>query len=315
MIKSTFVRTVLLASVMTALSLPGGLQGSASIVVNLPQPRVSGYTETGVGSSARSAAPDALSTTSTFYSIRPDLRRCASPRCGGFFVKRVNLSSTRCANGRFMNECYVAEIDWHLLTQVDPARALIRGNIVLKRIESFDNLGVLSVTESWQAAGDNKPAGTFYRVRDRGLRCITSPCPTHHEAKLNSTLSRNIAGVDFSGAGAAESEIGTASAAMTGPDGILVAGSHASVTGPAGKAETLKATQFYLRAGESQASKPCVRGGCSNQACADHPVITTCEWRPEYACYQKAACERQADGNCGFTKTPELTACLARVRR
>jgi hypothetical protein len=56
---------------------------------------------------------------------------------------------------------------------------------------------------------------------------------------------------------------------------------------------------------------PCVRGGCSGQTCADHALITTCDWRPEYACYQAATCERQADGTCGFTQTAALTQCLA----
>jgi hypothetical protein len=57
----------------------------------------------------------------------------------------------------------------------------------------------------------------------------------------------------------------------------------------------------------------CRRSGCSGQICADQDVVTTCEFRPEYACYQKAACGRQPDGNCGFTSTPELTQCLAEV--
>jgi hypothetical protein len=84
------------------------------------------------------------------------------------------------------------------------------------------------------------------------------------------------------------------------------------VTGPGGRMPELRATQFYLRAGQSQALKPCLKTGCSSQVCSDKNVITTCEWRPEYACYQKATCERQADGNCGFTRTAELAACLVR---
>jgi hypothetical protein len=44
--------------------------------------------------------------------------------------------------------------------------------------------------------------------------------------------------------------------------------------------------------------------------CADRDVITTCEYRAEYACYDSATCERQADGNCGWTETVELTNCL-----
>jgi hypothetical protein len=55
----------------------------------------------------------------------------------------------------------------------------------------------------------------------------------------------------------------------------------------------------------------CVRTGCSGQVCADDHRITTCEFRPEYACYQQASCERQANGQCGFTQTAALTACLA----
>lgn len=56
---------------------------------------------------------------------------------------------------------------------------------------------------------------------------------------------------------------------------------------------------------------PCVKTGCSAHVCADHDVVTTCEFRPEYACYQAATCERQANGECGWTQTPELAACLA----
>lgn len=55
----------------------------------------------------------------------------------------------------------------------------------------------------------------------------------------------------------------------------------------------------------------CGKGGCSGQVCADHSVITTCEFRPEYACFKAAKCERQQDGQCGFTTTAALTACLA----
>jgi len=57
----------------------------------------------------------------------------------------------------------------------------------------------------------------------------------------------------------------------------------------------------------------CVKTGCSGIVCAEpgKEVMTTCEYRAEYACYQDAACERQADGGCGWTQTQALTACLA----
>jgi uncharacterized protein DUF6748 len=262
-------------------------------------------------------APDRLASTSSFYSFRRDLRRCASPRCGGYFLKLVNQSRTRCADGRYQKDCYVASIDWRGQSEPDNDRGLLRGTIRRK-----GQFGEFRVTEVWQAASANQPVSWFYRVRDRGLRCIAAPCPTHHEANLNSTWSRNIAGVDLSGAGAPENVVSDANQAMTSPDGILVSGNHSVVTGPAGRMQMLKATQFYLRAGGGSdsgsggglAGKPCMRTGCSGQVCSDQEVITTCEFKPEYECLKKAACERQKNGDCGFTQTPELLACLKRAR-
>ncbi len=56
----------------------------------------------------------------------------------------------------------------------------------------------------------------------------------------------------------------------------------------------------------------CRATGCSGQICAEEDLITTCEFREEYACYQNARCERQPDGGCGWTETPELRQCLSR---
>lgn len=56
----------------------------------------------------------------------------------------------------------------------------------------------------------------------------------------------------------------------------------------------------------------CRPGGCSGQLCTDKPdMVTTCEWREEYACYQSATCERQPSGECGWTETNELRQCLS----
>jgi hypothetical protein len=255
------------------------------------------------------AVPGRLSPTATFYTVRADLRRCMSPMCGGYFVKRVNEPLTRCANGRYQAECYVAEIDWNGQPEVDSGLAILRGELSSRRYSRVGAFGVLRVDESWQAVNNNRPTGAFYLVRDSGVRCIAYPCPTYHETELNSSLSRNIAGVNLD-----RSSSGRVTQAMTGT-GVIVAGDHISVKGPGGRSLELKATQVYLRAGKGAAGlKPCIKSGCSSQVCSDHNVISTCEWRAEYACYQKATCERQADGNCGFTRTTQLTACLTATK-
>jgi hypothetical protein len=59
----------------------------------------------------------------------------------------------------------------------------------------------------------------------------------------------------------------------------------------------------------------CYVGGCSSQICSDSPdVISTCEYIEEYACYKTARCERQSDGQCGWTETSTLKMCLENAR-
>ncbi len=58
----------------------------------------------------------------------------------------------------------------------------------------------------------------------------------------------------------------------------------------------------------------CKVGGCSSQLCFDAregDMMSTCEYRDEYACYQSATCERQSTGQCGWTETSELKQCLS----
>ncbi len=57
----------------------------------------------------------------------------------------------------------------------------------------------------------------------------------------------------------------------------------------------------------------CYVSGCSAQICSDNPsAVSTCEYRPQYACYLATSrCERQLGGQCGWTPTNELYSCLS----
>jgi hypothetical protein len=55
----------------------------------------------------------------------------------------------------------------------------------------------------------------------------------------------------------------------------------------------------------------CRRTGCSGELCSDQNVASDCVYRPEFACYKDATCERRSDGACGFAPTASLAACLA----
>lgn len=58
----------------------------------------------------------------------------------------------------------------------------------------------------------------------------------------------------------------------------------------------------------------CVPAGCSGTICAEATeaadIVTTCEYRDEYACYKLTTCERQLDGKCGWTPEAGFASCL-----
>ena len=58
----------------------------------------------------------------------------------------------------------------------------------------------------------------------------------------------------------------------------------------------------------------CAVAGCSAQLCVSVEeaanIVSTCEYKAEYACYKEASCEPQGNGKCGWTETAELKACL-----
>src|SRR5688572_21550681 len=47
-----------------------------------------------------------------YFQLTRDLRRCASPLCGGFWLSAVNRLATRCSDGSYRSRCYVAEADF-----------------------------------------------------------------------------------------------------------------------------------------------------------------------------------------------------------
>ncbi|MBI4509487.1 MAG: hypothetical protein HY698_07605 [Deltaproteobacteria bacterium] len=193
---------------------------------------------------------DSLSSTSTYYTVRPDLRRCISPVCGGYWVKRVNLSSTRCADGRYAAECYVAEMDFSALGAgaeelQGNITAAFRGTIGVKTFDIYGKLGIFKATEAWLAGNPEvAPKGTFYRAKDNGMRCFKAPCFNIHEAKLNSTWHTNVSGVNLEKVGATPEQVEKALNALY-TDSILVAGTNQKNYSIGGV--DLVATQFYTK--------------------------------------------------------------------
>ena len=215
-----------------------------------------------VGESATSDAGAA----STYYAISADVRRCAYPMCGGWFLKQLNQSTTTCHDGRAADQCYTPELDWtsagvpesqqgQLLeaartgTLSGHVYAIVRGSFAPTNTTPQPQLGRFVITEAWVAEGDGAAAGTFVHVKDNGLRCFVAPCPNLTESTLNTSQVTNIADVDFAPSGMDDAEIAECTESMYGPAGLLVAGDRYTVNVDGRTANGRTATQAYERLG------------------------------------------------------------------
>jgi len=279
------------------------------ILVDVPTPRVPPIP-------AAPPIPTIPVFSDVYFTIKPDLRRCVSPICGGWFVSAVNRKILICPDGSVKKECYVGvekiNIPGLSNTQlVELHQAMSESKVLIQgSLSNAIAYGVLEVNSAWLSASDQPPKGIFIKVTDSGIHCITEPCPSYDGQILNRYYSKSLASYDLSIVDASDKQFVLAHEAVDSEDGLPVAGRFVEVTGPIGSAQGIVASQFYLKVENTQ-PKMCFPTGCSGQICSDTGVITTCEWRPEYDCYRSASCSTQSNGDCGWVMDDELRRCLA----
>ncbi|MCC6749273.1 MAG: hypothetical protein IT371_16540 [Deltaproteobacteria bacterium] len=229
---------------------------------------------------------DSLYSTSTYFSVRRDFRKCMSPLCGGYFVKRLNRTTTRCHDGVYAAECYAAELELSALglsasdaasfeAEVASGRGLLRGRVVAHTYGSGGGswvLGQFKASEGWRAASANAPTGIFRRMTDNGIRCIKAPCFNLHGPRLNSTLTMDFSALDLRAAGATPEQLQKANEALLTRDGVIVAG-LARTTRDGGR--TMVGSQFYLRVKKSApAPLSCAKDTDCTWTAFDRPVTS-----------------------------------------
>jgi hypothetical protein len=233
-----------------------------------------------------SISQDLLTTSEpSFFSLRRDVRRCAAPRCGGFFVERVNVPLTRCADGRRRSECYVAELDLAALglsekqeaeLRGDAERFLLRGEIEPLAGDSPE-LGSLAVSEAWRGQGALPAPGAFLRVKNEGIVCITSPCLSFSAQTLNLRLPAvPVAELDFSSVTDDPLE---ALEQANEPEGVLLSALPTLVSGPGGRAAGLDVNDYYLPFEASTVGALCGSRGlgpCAEGELCDFPPGADC---------------------------------------
>jgi hypothetical protein len=185
----------------------------------------------------------------TYFAARPDLRRCAAPRCGGSFVRALNREQTTCADGRSAPECYVANLDLSALTLPTPREEqLIREQRKVVFVGSIQPttklpraLGSLVVHEAWRGVNDVAAAATL-RTTNSGIVCITTPCPTHLGELVNRGRRFSLS-PDFSGLKASDKDLDRVHKAIDGMGALLSGRLDTS----SGRLATIAVTQAYLR--------------------------------------------------------------------
>lgn len=215
---------------------------------------------------ATEAATEAASNDAyTYFAITADLRRCASPMCGGWFLSRVNRTTTQCHDGRTAASCYTPVLDWSqsgltadqqaAMTQActegalsSSVYAVVRGQFARRNTTTpRPELGRFVISEAWLAEGDATSAGAFVKLHDNGLRCFVAPCPSTTEVMLNMASTTDIAGLDWTPSGMTDDQIAECTGDLVTPDGLLAVGARTTVTANGTTASARTVTVAYQR--------------------------------------------------------------------
>ena len=123
--------------------------------------------------------------TEIYYTFKKDYRRCMTPRCGGYWIKAVNIPETVCPDGTIGGEngCYVAGFD---LNGIE----LTSNDIVLGEFRKqqygrifADHLNLDSAFTP--VLSESVPYDQISLIQDNGIRCITTPCYSQQIATVN----------------------------------------------------------------------------------------------------------------------------------
>jgi hypothetical protein len=235
-----------------------------------------------VGSLTATAPASGRSRAPTLFEVRRDARRCASPRCGGFWYKPLNVRNDRCDDGTRPQDgaCYASELDGAAVPPVasfEAGRVLLEGDV--RPSATFRGYVTLVARAAYESATADLPGsqsrGAYYRLEDNGIRCIVAPCPSINATTVNTTGRTRLTGVDFTATrGATEAQIEAAVSAIARGDVLAFGVVRTGFFRPGGRPRTLVATQFYVKveAGRCATDADCAQGSvCQSGRCAADP--------------------------------------------
>lgn len=200
--------------------------------------------------------------TLSFVVVRPDVRRCAAPMCGGFWVHDANKAAS--------TEQYVSALDFDSSglddASVEHVLNTSANELVLKaRLSAQDarsRTRRLVVAEAYRglpgmavAAGD-----AFFSVVSRNLRCVAAPCNTLGATRLGASSKTGFARLEVGPAARPLVDTRWLSGRVTAHGALVAAHFEAGQRMAAGTEKVLEASQVFVKLPEAIGPCPMFAG-------------------------------------------------------
>jgi len=226
-----------------------------------------------------------------FYTVRHDLRKCPSPQCGGYFVKKVNDRNSQCANGQFKQECYVSSINYEKIRlnsiqfqhsillqgeiKIAPSVALTNQDFSKNSVSS-EPLGIFIAKAAYRPLSTKSPRGVFVGLQDNGMRCVTEPCFSIDQYILNHDEIRMISNYNLEKTGATRKQLERAYSTIANGGVVLASGINKEYEEIAGTGINFIADQLYIPVQPlSKFSRSCPKGYESKDGVCKTPIGCT----------------------------------------
>ena len=225
----------------------------------------------------------------SFVTLRADMRRCAAPLCGGYFVREVNRKDA---------ERYVSRLDFDTSMPAEaiedvrsaPATELVlRGH--LGRQDSRFHTPSFVVIEAFRGMPGVTPGedAAFYQVHARKppIDCFVAPCPNEIAQLLNTSMQAEFDRVSVDRAALLWVDKGWLTSRIEARGAIAAGALGEGAHYPGGFEQVLEASQVFLRLPERVGPCP-LRATLS---CAEGTVAV--DERTEERCLTQVACVKQ----------------------
>ena len=225
----------------------------------------------------------------THVSVRRDERKCASPACGGYYVRDANKATA---------EQYVASLDFSASGLDDATVAKVTsapaGELVLlgklTAADSKTRLRSFKVSSAFRGMpGFSAPAGdSVYSVSLTNIQCVAAPCLNKVATRINDGVATWFSGFDVGAASAGFVDQGWLVSRVRDHGALVAAQVVDGVKLSAGHDQVLAAAQVFVKLPETASCAPSGTGAA--YVCpADQVAVFQ---RDENRCLKAVGCSK-----------------------